>query len=184
MRRCTIWFDYLSDSRGLLHRRPVRRPWVSDELTEDAPYLVRYIADELRASVTVAENDLIVASWTTSGILTDPATGAELLLDAFADQIAAQTACTGYVPSAVVVVPAVLSTLRKARRTSNDAYTIDPVVSGARNRALRAVDRDRLDPGEHRVGRRWRRCGDVPARPDRCLGWSLRRRSAVRQHIS
>lgn len=45
----------------------------------------------------------------------------------FADQIAAQTALHGVVPSAIVVAPSVLSSLRKARGAPAGKYLIDPL---------------------------------------------------------
>jgi hypothetical protein len=89
---------------------------------------VRYYQMDGATAVVVAENAHIVSSLTTSGILTGSATAATLL-DVIADQIASQTALTGFVPAAVVVAPSVLSTLRKARGTSNDAFTFDPLSS-------------------------------------------------------
>ena len=103
---------------------------ITDELSSDAPQIVSSISSALQAAIVVAENDHVVTQLGgASGILVDTATGAELL-DAFADQIASQTALTGFVPTAVVVNPTVLSTLRKARGTSNDAYTFDPLAAG------------------------------------------------------
>ena len=97
---------------------------ISDELQADAPYLISAIAQELQSAVTVAENNHVIATLTAaSGVLTDTSTEAELL-DVFADQIAAQTSLHGVVPSAIVVAPSVLSSLRKARGVPTGNYLI------------------------------------------------------------
>lgn len=100
---------------------------ISDELQSDAPYIITAIAQELQAAVNVAENNHVIATLTAaSGVLTDTSTEAELL-DVFADQIAAQTSLHGLVPSAIVVAPSVLSSLRKARGVPTGNYLIDPL---------------------------------------------------------
>lgn len=102
---------------------------VSDELQDDAPYLVGAITQELRSAVTVAENGHVIAALgAASGILTAPATAATLL-DVLADEIAALEAQNGVTPSAIVVAPSVLSTLRKARSTGSDDYRFDPLTA-------------------------------------------------------
>lgn len=100
---------------------------ITTELEMDAPFVINQIGQELLRAVAVAENAHIVGAWGAAvGIDTDTSTDAQLL-DKIADSIAAQTAASGSPPSAVVLHPAVLSTLRKARGTLNDAYTIDPL---------------------------------------------------------
>ena len=66
--------------------------------------------------------------WTTSGINVATASNSTLI-DVVAAQIGLQTASNGAVPTAVVVNPVVLASLRQLRGTSNDAYTFDPLAA-------------------------------------------------------
>lgn len=72
-------------------------------------------------AVAVAENAHIVGTCGAAvGIDTDTSKYAELL-DKIADATATETAASGITPNAVVLHAAVLSALRKAKGTTNDA---------------------------------------------------------------
>ena len=102
----------------------------SDELSEDASFLIPYLQGELVSAVITRENQEILATFNaTSGVLTG--TGAtSTALDVVADAIAGQEAINGSAPSAVVVNPVVMAALRKVKTDTGGAYMIDPLTAG------------------------------------------------------
>lgn len=100
---------------------------VSDELSEDAPAMLAAIAAELQAAVAVSENTHVVSQLLgASGILVNTATAATLI-DVLADEVANQTAINGVVPSAVILHPTQLATLRKSRASTSGVFNFDPL---------------------------------------------------------
>lgn len=102
----------------------------SDEMAEDAPFLVSYLQAELTAAVLAAENAAIVATFgSTSGVLTGTSTAATVV-DLLATAIGGQEALSGITPSAVVVNPSVLATIRTTKATTSGVYVADPLAAG------------------------------------------------------
>lgn len=103
---------------------------VSDELREDAPFLVDAIQRQAVRGVLVKENEEIVAALAgASGILT--ATGASAnALDIIATEIGDQQAINGVQPTALVLNPTNLAAIRVAKASTGGSYFIDPLSSG------------------------------------------------------
>jgi HK97 family phage major capsid protein len=102
----------------------------SDEMGEDAPFLVNFLAAELQAAVATAENSRILNTFTTtSGILTDTGALADVV-DEVADVIAAQEAMSGKTPTAVIAHPNVVAAIRKSKASTAGSYVIDPTAPG------------------------------------------------------
>jgi len=102
----------------------------TDEMAEDAPFLVTFLQSELAASIAAAENAAILNTFnTTSGVLTG--TGATAtVVDLIADAISGQEAISGKTPVAVIAHPTVVSTIRKAKTSGGGDFMIDPLTSG------------------------------------------------------
>ncbi len=102
----------------------------SDEMGDDAPYLVDALTRELAAAVSQAENARILATFTgTSGILTGTGTSATVV-DSIADAIAGQEAVSGLTPSAVIAAPSVVAAIRKTKASTSGVYVLDPTAAG------------------------------------------------------
>ena len=102
----------------------------SDEMAEDAPYLVTYLQAELQASVATSENARILNTFnTTSGVLTG-AGATTAVVDVIADAIAAAEAFSGKTPTAVVAHPTVVSAIRKSKASTAGSYMVDPTAPG------------------------------------------------------
>lgn len=100
----------------------------SDEFSDDAAFLLSYLERELASAVITKENAEILATFAaTSGVLTGTGTTATAI-DVIADAIAGQEALNGSPPSAVVVHPTVLATVRKAKASTGGDYFIDPLT--------------------------------------------------------
>lgn len=100
----------------------------SDELSEDASWLLGWLEQALVSAVISKENSEVIATINgTSGILTQA--GADPI-DAVADAIAGQQAL-GMAPNAVLVTPATLATIRKAKASTSGVYSaVDPLAAG------------------------------------------------------
>ena len=102
----------------------------SDEMGDDAPFLVDHLTQELSAAVAQAENTRIVATFAaTSGILTGTGTNATVV-DSIADAIAGQEAISGLTPSAVIAAPSVVAAIRKTKASTSGTYVLDPTAAG------------------------------------------------------
>jgi HK97 family phage major capsid protein len=102
----------------------------SDELSDDASFLIPYLQSELVSAVITKENAEILVTFTgTSGVLTGTG-AATAAIDVIADAIAGQEALNGSAPSAVVVNPTVLATLRKVKASTGGDYVLDPLTAG------------------------------------------------------
>jgi HK97 family phage major capsid protein len=102
---------------------------VSDELSEDAPFMLGNLQRALVGAVVSKENEECISTWSgTSGILTATGTAATAV-DVFADAIASAQAL-GLNPSAILVNPATLATIRKAKASTSGVYVADPLAAG------------------------------------------------------
>lgn len=100
----------------------------SDEMAEDAGYLVAHLQSELTNAVITRENRAILDTFdSTSGILTKTGT-TSTAISLVADAIAGQEAISGNTPSAVVAHPTVVSALRQQVDTQG-RWQIDPLSS-------------------------------------------------------
>lgn len=105
---------------------------VSDELAEDAPFLVDSISRETQRAVMVKENEEIVTSLNVSGIATgtwSAAAGGVALIDALAAKIGASEALNGVTPTAILANPTDVATIRQAKASSAGSYFLDPLLS-------------------------------------------------------
>jgi HK97 family phage major capsid protein len=103
---------------------------LTDELSEDAPFLVREIQSAVLRAVLVRENKLVIDTIdATSGILTGTSTAATMI-DLLASEIGASEAINGETPTALVVNPVDLAAVRVAKASTGGSYFIDPLSSG------------------------------------------------------
>jgi HK97 family phage major capsid protein len=101
----------------------------SDEMQEDAPFLLKYLAQELTSAVLAAENALIVSTFVaTSGVLTDTAAAAAVV-DLVAAGLGAQEAVSGVTPSAIIANPVTIATIRQSKASTSGVYNLDPLSS-------------------------------------------------------
>ncbi len=99
----------------------------SDEFADDAAFLLGHLEQELVQAVVTRENASILATFNaTSGVLTGTGVAATVI-DLLADAIAGQEAINGSTPSAVVVNPTVLATIRKAKASTGGDYFVNPL---------------------------------------------------------
>jgi hypothetical protein len=102
----------------------------SDEMSEDANYLLAYLQQELVNAVITKENEEILATFTgTSGVLTGTGAATDVV-DLIADAIAGQTVVSGNAPTAVIANPTTVATIRKAKAGTTGTYVIDPLTAG------------------------------------------------------
>jgi HK97 family phage major capsid protein len=100
----------------------------SDEFAEDAAFLLAFLQRELTSAVITKENAEVLATFNaTSGVLTGTGEAAAVI-DLVADAIAGQEALNGSTPSAVVVNPSALATIRKAKAATGGDYFVDPLA--------------------------------------------------------
>ena len=120
----------------------------SDEFAEDASFLLAYLQQELTAAVVTKENAEILGTFaSTSGVLTGTGTTAATI-DVVADAIAGQEALNGATPTAVVVNPAVLATIRKAKAATGGDYFVDPLAGSLTTiHGVRVVSTPATQPG-------------------------------------
>lgn len=103
---------------------------ITDELGEDAPFLVSEIQKSVLRNVLVRENKLVIDTIAaTSGILTGTSTAATLL-DLLATEIGESEAINGVTPTALLLNPSNLSAVRVAKASTAGSYFIDPLSSG------------------------------------------------------
>jgi len=102
----------------------------SDEMSEDANYLLAYLQQELVNAVITKENQEILATFNaTSGVLTGTGAATDVV-DLIADAIAGQEAISGNSPTAVIANPTTVATIRKAKASTAGTYLIDPLTAG------------------------------------------------------
>lgn len=98
----------------------------SDEFSDDAPYLLQHVSDELiRAVVTTENAQILAALGAASGVLLKSGLYADAI-DTYADAISGSEVFNGVTPSAIVVDPDTLGTIRKAKASSAGSYHLDP----------------------------------------------------------
>lgn len=103
---------------------------ITDELREDAGFLLTEIQSSVLRAVLARENKLIVDTIAaTSGILTGTGAAATLL-DILADEIGASEAINGQTPTALVLNPSNLASVRIAKASTGGSYFIDPLAAG------------------------------------------------------
>ena len=103
---------------------------LTDELGEDAPFLVQEIQQSVLRAVLVRENKLVIDTINaTSGVLTGTSTAATLI-DLLATEIGASEAINGVTPTAMLVNPADLAAVRVAKASTGGGYFIDPLSNG------------------------------------------------------
>lgn len=102
----------------------------SDELAEDAQFLIEYILREATRAVLRRENRLILDAFNTApGILTSTSTQA-LVLDTLAGAIGAAEATNGISPNRIVAHPVDLAHLRLIKSSGSGEYVSDPLSAG------------------------------------------------------
>lgn len=99
---------------------------VSDELVEDAPFMVDAVVGEATRAILARENQLIVDTLSTTPGTIEVTTSEGELLDALADAVAQAEADTGLAPGALVVSPQDHAILRKARTNGSGQHLVDP----------------------------------------------------------
>lgn len=102
----------------------------TDELIEDASFLVGHIQTEALRGVLAKENELIVTALdTASGAMTATGTAAQAI-DVLAEAIGATTAANGVAPSQALMNPIDFAKIRTAKGTGSGDYAIDPLSAG------------------------------------------------------
>lgn len=103
---------------------------VSDELAEDAPFLIASIQRQVTIAVLAAENAAIVSALSgASGALTGTGTKAAAI-DVLAQAIGQQEGANGITPSAVLMSPADIAVVRAAKASTGGSYILDPLQAG------------------------------------------------------
>lgn len=121
----------------------------SDEFSDDAPYLLQHVSDELiRAVVTVENGQILAALGAASGVLLKTGTYATAI-DTFADAISGSETFNGTTPTAIAVDPATLGSIRKSKASTSGGYHLDPVSAGpATLHGVRLVSSPAVTAGE------------------------------------
>lgn len=99
----------------------------SDELAEDAGFLVSFIQAEAMRAVLLRENALVVdALDAATGVLTSDGSAADAV-DVIAGAIGAAQASNGLTPARLVVNPLDLAAIRTLKAAGSGEYAIDPL---------------------------------------------------------
>lgn len=102
----------------------------TDELAQDAGFLVDHIQHEALRSVLVRENALIVSAFDSAvGTLTSSGPAADAL-DVIAGAIGAAEASNGLSPAMVILNPLDLAAIRTAKASTGGSYHVDPLAAG------------------------------------------------------
>jgi HK97 family phage major capsid protein len=120
----------------------------SDEMADDAPFLLAYLQAELAAAVATRENQEVLDTFAaTSGVLTGTGAAADVV-DLVADAIAGQEAISGSTPTAVIANPTTVATIRKAKASTAGTYVLDPLTAGPTSiHGVRVVSTPATPPG-------------------------------------
>ncbi|MEU4449886.1 phage major capsid protein [Nocardioides sp. NPDC023903] len=103
---------------------------VTDELAEDAPFMVAAIQNTIVRAVMVKENRYVLDRVdATSGILTGTTT-ADGLIDTLAAQIATSEALTGESPQVLLMNPTQVGAIRQQKMQTSGIYVSDPLGPG------------------------------------------------------
>lgn len=102
----------------------------TDELAEDANWMVSHITREAIRAILVRENALIVAALdATTGALTSTGPVGSAI-DVVAGAIGAAEATNGVTPARVVLNPLDLAEVRTAKASTGGSYHVDPLAAG------------------------------------------------------
>lgn len=101
----------------------------TDELAEDAGFLLQYIGREAMKAVLVKENALIVSALgSATGIATSTGTDADVF-DVLAGAIATQQAANGLTPAALIANPIDVGKMRTVKSTGSGELVLDPLAT-------------------------------------------------------
>lgn len=101
----------------------------SDEFSDDAPYLLQHVSDELiRAVVTVENQQILAALAGASGVLLKSGLYADAV-DVYADAISGTEVANGVAPSVIVLDPTTLGVIRKSKASTAGSYHLDPTTA-------------------------------------------------------
>lgn len=101
---------------------------VSDELSQDAPYLLAALALDLQSAIISRENSEIITTINaTSGILTETGV-ANTVIDLVGSSVAGQQSLSGIEPVAVIAHPNQAAI--RALKSSAQEYHVDPWSAG------------------------------------------------------
>lgn len=120
----------------------------SDEMSDDAPYLVSHLASELSNAVITRENQAILDTLNgVSGLMVSTGAAATVV-DLVADAVAGQEAISGLTPSAIIAHPVTIATIRKTKAQTSGVYNIDPLsASPATLHGVRLISTPATAPG-------------------------------------
>lgn len=103
---------------------------ISDELVEDAPFLIASIQRQVTLAVLVRENiELVSALSGASGAITSTGTKAAAI-DVLAAAIGTAEGVNGVTPSAILMAPADVTVVRQAKASTGGSYYVDPLLGG------------------------------------------------------
>jgi HK97 family phage major capsid protein len=103
---------------------------VSDELSQDAPFLLTALAADLQQAVAARENvEIITAFGAAVGVLTDAGAAADVI-DIVGTNIAVLEALNGAGPSAVIAHPNTVASVRALKASTAGSYHVDPWSAG------------------------------------------------------
>ncbi len=103
---------------------------ISDELVEDAPFLIASIQRQVTLAVLVRENiELVAALSGALGAITSTGTKAAAI-DVLAAAIGAAEGVNGLTPSAILMAPADVTVVRQTKASTGGSYYVDPLLGG------------------------------------------------------
>lgn len=106
------------------------RTRVSDEMSEDAAYLLDAFAADLQAAVVARENTEIVSAFAAaSGILTSTGPAGDVV-DLVGSAVAGQESISGITPAAVIAHPTQVAGIRALKASTSGVYVADPWTAG------------------------------------------------------
>lgn len=124
---------------------------VSDELKQDAPSFITTLQGELSRAVVDEENSYAISRILAANLAT--ASGSSVI-DGVADAIASLATTSGVAADGVVLNPADLAAVRKAKADTAGTYQVDPQTSAPNAlHGLRLVATPKVDAGTVLVGR-------------------------------
>ncbi|MGV0110534.1 phage major capsid protein [Arthrobacter sp. CP30] len=99
----------------------------TDELSQDATFLISYILKEATRSVLLEENRLVLAKLSAAaGALTSTGAKAQAI-DTIAGAIGAAEASNGLSPTRIIANPLDIAAIRTLKSTGSGEYTMDPL---------------------------------------------------------
>ena len=122
----------------------------SDELGDDAAFLVPKIGDEVIRATLAAENAQVVAAWNTASGAQTATAAAATIVDDLLTAFASSEAYLGAMPTHVIANPVNVAAIRKAKASTAGSYHIDP-QGGSDHARGRPGHQHAHRPGRHRV---------------------------------